>query len=269
MMKNLMVVLCTTLVYVSCQQPIDIESEKESIKAVIESSGQAWLDRDYEAMKAIWLQSDMTSRLAAGNGGYGFTQSWDDQMTRYQNLFEQYPEASGYKELFDNYRISVYPECAWALVDHAVVNPEGDTLNYGLFTYILEKQDGRWKLAALSTIATSGYDNMQLNLAASETYHKLNPDKVDHLLTDDFSGHDEIGGSWDRGSHKDFLTSNKGNMSDSIIFQMANGNIVATTFKRKGKLNGKDVNGEAMQYKRFQNGKIAEIWEYGFGVFKQ
>ncbi len=268
-MKNLMVVLCTTLVYVSCQQPIDIESEKESIKAVIESSAQAWLDRDYEAMKAIWLQSDMTSRLAAGSGGYGFTQSWDDQMTRYQNLFEQYPDASEDKELFDNYRITVYPECAWTLVDHSVVNPEGDTLNSGLFTYILEKQDGKWKLALLSTIYTGGYDNMQRNLAISDTYHQLDPDEVNNIFVESFSGHDEIGGSWDRVSHKNFLTSNKGNMSDSIIFQMANGNVVATMFQRKGKINGRQLTGEAIMLKRFEDGKITQLWEHGFGVHKQ
>tara|TARA_Y100001980_G_scaffold26674_1_gene8119 strand:+ start:400 stop:1206 length:807 start_codon:yes stop_codon:yes gene_type:complete len=268
-MKNLMIILSTFLVYVSCQQAVDIESEKAAIKAVIESSGQAWQNRDLEVMKDVWLQGDMTSRLAAGPSGYGFIQGWKNHLERYENFFGENPEASGYNELYDNYRISIHPECAWVLVDHAVVNPEGDTLNYGLFTYILEKQDGKWKLAALSTIANSGYDNMNRILATSETYHKLNPDDVDNILTDDFVGWDEIGGKWTKKEHKIAWTKNVRAASDSIIYQMANGNYVTTRFFRAGAINGKKISGEALQVKRFEDDKIAEIWEYGFGVLKR
>ncbi len=268
-MKNLMVVLCTTLVYVSCQQSIDIESEKAAIKATIEKSSIAFIEKDYESMVSCWVNDASATRINATKEGYDFLEGWEEQAIRYKNYFEDDPEPASYLEIFSNYRIKVYADNAHVIVDRHHITEDGDSTSNALHTYHLEKDDGQWKIACLTTVMSWSYDIAERNMAVSETYHKLNPDKVDQILTDDFAGHDEIGGSWDRGSHKDFLTSNKGNMSDSIIFQMANGNVVATSFKRKGKLNGKDVNGEAMQFKRFQNGKIAEIWEYGFGVFKQ
>ncbi len=261
--------LCAIVVLMSCQQSIDVEKEKEAIKAVIESSGQAWLDRDYEAMKEIWLQSDMSSRIGAGPGGYMHTQGYKDRLAWYEQYFDDNPEASDSKELFENYRISVRPEMAWALVDHAVVDSEGDTLNYGLFTYILEKKDGKWKLALLSSLGNSGYDIMQNNLAVSEAYHLLNPDNFDDILTDNFIRRDEIGGTWNKEIHRAAWTKNRNNMADTIIYQAANGNMVSTRFMRKGTYNGERLEGEALQIKRFEDGKIAEIWEYGFGVFKQ
>jgi len=43
---------------------------------------------------------------------------------------------------------------------------------------------------------------------------------------------------------------------------MAQGSWVATMFDRKMTYQGKDVEVEAMQFKRFEDGKIAEIWEF-------
>jgi len=48
----------------------------------------------------------------------------------------------------------------------------------------------------------------------------------------------------------------------SIYGQMAQGSWVATMFDRKMTYQGKDVEVEAMQFKRFEDGKIAEIWEF-------
>jgi predicted ester cyclase len=50
---------------------------------------------------------------------------------------------------------------------------------------------------------------------------------------------------------------------DSIFYHIAEGDWVATRFVRTAEYQGDTVKFEAMHFKRFENGKIAEIWEYG------
>ena len=264
-----MIILSTFLVYVSCQQAVDIDSEKEAIKAVIQKSANAWTDRNYESMEEVWLHDQKIMRIGASPGGYGITEGWENMSTRYKTAFGNNPEPSPSKEVFVNHRMSIFPEVAHTTVDRYLLTEEGDTIQKALHTYILEKSAGEWKIVNLSSVMSWIYDMGLENLAISETYHQLDPDDVDNILTDDFVGRDEIGGTWTKARHKIAWTENVRAASDSIIHQMANGNYVTTRFLRSGAINGKKISGEALQVKRFEDDKIAEIWEYGFGVFKQ
>ena len=267
-MKNLMIILSTFLVYVSCQQAVDIESEKAAIKAVIEKSSKAYIEKDYESMVSCWLNDETATRINASTWGYGFLEGWEGQAQRYKDFFEDNPEPMSNQEIFTNYRIKIYSDNAHVIVDRHHLTDDGDSTSNALHTYQLEKDNDKWKIACLTTVMAWSYDMGDQNMMVSDTYHQLNPEDIDEILTDDFVGWDEIGGKWTKQEHKAFWNVNK-DLADSIIYQMANGNLVATSFKRSGKLNGEEVNGEAMQFKRFENGKIAELWEYGFGVLKQ
>ena len=111
---------------------------------------------------------------------------------------------------------------------------------------------------------SSSYEIAENNLATSETYHKLNPDDIDDILTDDFIGRNEKSRfTWTKENHVNFWTNNMGAAQDSIYGQLAEGNWVATMFIRKMNWKGKDIEAEAMHFKRYDNGKIAEIWEFG------
>ena len=102
------------------------------------------------------------------------------------------------------------------------------------------------------------------NIATSETYHKLNPDDIDNILTDDFIGRNEKSRfTWTKKNHQNYWTNNKGIAKDSIYGQLAQGNWVATLFMRKMEWQGKEIEAESMHFKRFENGKIAEIFEFG------
>ena len=69
--------------------------------------------------------------------------------------------------------------------------------------------------------------------------------------------------TWTKENHQNYWTENKGAAQDSIYRQLAQGNWVATMFMRKMNWKGKDVEFESMHFKRFENGKIAEIFEFG------
>jgi len=68
--------------------------------------------------------------------------------------------------------------------------------------------------------------------------------------------------TWNLENHKSFL-SNGTFKKDSILQQVAEGDWVATRFVRTLDWQGQRVKFEAMQFKRSENGKIAEIYEYG------
>ena len=106
-------------------------------------------------------------------------------------------------------------------------------------------------------------DEIQKNKDISVKYHKLNPDDIDVILTDNFIGQNEKSRfTWNREDHRKYLTNGK-YKEDSIFYQIAEGNWVATRYFRIMEWKEDTVKIEGMHFKRFENGKIAEIWEYG------
>jgi hypothetical protein len=104
--------------------------------------------------------------------------------------------------------------------------------------------------------------DIEKNKRIATLYHQLNAGDVDIILTEDYIGGDEQRRrSWNREDHRNFL-SNGIYKKDSILNQVAEGDWVATRFVRTMDWNGKIVSVEAMQFKRFEKGKISEIWEY-------
>jgi hypothetical protein len=92
-------------------------------------------------------------------------------------------------------------------------------------------------------------------------YHDLDPATIDSLLTEDFTGYGENGHTWDRESHRRFL-SNGNYKVDSIIRQVAEGDWVCTHFSRTMFYQGDTLTVPAMHFKHFKGDKIFELWEY-------
>jgi len=100
------------------------------------------------------------------------------------------------------------------------------------------------------------------NKKVARIYHDLNPEDVEKILTPGFIGrHVKNRFTWRRDTHKEFLA-NHPEMKDTIHEQIAEGDWVATRFIRTGTLKNKHLGAEIMHFKRFEDGKIAEIWEY-------
>jgi hypothetical protein len=116
-----------------------------------------------------------------------------------------------------------------------------------------------------TSVSLYGQKNKEVekNKAIAAKYHELNPDNIDAILTENFIGRNEKGRhTWNRENHRKYLT-NGSYKVDSVFYQIAEGNWVATRFFRRGEYKGDTVVVELMHFKRFENGKIAEIWEYG------
>jgi hypothetical protein len=265
-MKKLLLiaVAISFLIVSSCQTKVDVEKEKQAIIAVLEKSSQAWLNRDFDDMSSTWLHDSFVARINVGRYGYSFSEGWNQQVTRYQTFFENNQDLSPNKEVFSNYRVKIYPSSAFAMYDMELRNENNDLLDERVYTAFMEKESGQWKIVCLTTLDKTSYDIVDQNLKTSETYHKLNPDDIDNLLTDDFIGRNEKSRfTWNKGNHLNFWTSNRGTARDSIYGQLAQGDWVATIFMRKMRWQGKDVESEGMHFKRFEDGKIAEIYEFG------
>ena len=100
------------------------------------------------------------------------------------------------------------------------------------------------------------------NKRVAGLYHNLDPRDVKEILTPDFIGrHNETGFTWNREDHIQFWTTHR-DVQDVIHQQVAEGDWVATRFTRKGTFGGQYREMETMHLKRFENAKIAEIWEY-------
>ena len=92
-------------------------------------------------------------------------------------------------------------------------------------------------------------------------YHDLKVEEMDGILTQGFVGHGPKGATWTLDMHKEYWQTNRDQMHDVIIEQVAEGNIVATRFIREGTSGGKHIKVAGMSFNRFEGGKIAEIWE--------
>ena len=134
-------------------------------------------------------------------------------------------------------------------------------INSSKHDQFLEKQDGEWKIVYMSILRTTGFDNAAKNEEISNLYHELKPENVEGILADDFVGHFNAEFTWDKERHFETFSNNT-SFKDTITFEIAEGNWVATGFHRTGNMDGKNVKADAMQLKRFENGKIVEIFEY-------
>ena len=103
--------------------------------------------------------------------------------------------------------------------------------------------------------------SIEHNKKFATQYHDLNPDNIDLLFTEDFTGHGENGHTWDRESHRNYLSNGRYKV-DNITLQVAEGDWVCTMFTRTMLYQGDTITLPVMHFKRFEEGMIAEVWEY-------
>lgn len=119
-------------------------------------------------------------------------------------------------------------------------------------------------LFALVFVYTSGNmfaqnsADQERNKKIAVKYHALNPDDIDAILAEDFIGRTD-GDTWDREVQREFWKEYES--EDKILHLVAEDDLVAIRFTRMSEFEGEKIKADAMQFMRFENGKIAEIWE--------
>ncbi len=142
----------------SCEKKIDIEKEKEAIKAAIENETKLHLARDFAQHSKSFLRDESFVMLYAGKEDYKYYDGWENTSTVYKEYYEDSPSPSTDKYQFINYKIKVYEESAWAVYDEIQHNSEGEFLGKNTSVRILEKVDGEWKIVYLSFVITTSYE---------------------------------------------------------------------------------------------------------------
>lgn len=133
----------------SCQERIDIEKEKEAIKAVILEESNAFNDRDFNRLAATYIQDETNIRMGASKSGYGYRVGWEDIGSAIKEYIEQNPDQVTRKVQLTDYKIKVYNGSAWIVF----TDDEG---NIG--ARFLERIDGEWKIVFLNAINTTSYE---------------------------------------------------------------------------------------------------------------
>ncbi len=143
----------------SCQEKIDIEKEKEAIKAVIEEETNGFMDRDFDRMAATFVEDSTNIRLSASKSGFSYYVGWEEISSLYKKYIENNPEPSTYKYVKTNYKIKVYKESAWAIFDEAVYDNEGEFIRKNISVQFLEKVNDKWRIVYFSLVNTTSYED--------------------------------------------------------------------------------------------------------------
>ena len=149
----------------SCQRKIDIEKEKEAIKAVIEEETNSFIENDYDRFAATYVQDKTFIRLNASKDeynyivgwGYNYIVGWEEIGLVFREDSEGNPDTLLYRFENSNYKIKVYPESAWAVYDENWYDRDGVLVEFNIDVRFLEKINGEWKIVYLSTINTTSY----------------------------------------------------------------------------------------------------------------
>ncbi len=178
-------IILVVLAGISCEETIDIEKEKEAIKAVIEEESNAYYARDFDRWAATCLQDETLVRIGATKSMYGYFTGWEESSQAMKEAFESNPEPVKNPEVKTNYKIKVYEDCAWAVFDNESFNDEGESVNKSIHVEFLEKIEGDWKIVYLSIINTSSYDEAEEDEGeaemgeAEETEEQTEPEETE------------------------------------------------------------------------------------------
>jgi len=146
----------------SCQETVDFEKEKEAIKAVIENETKYHFERNWKEQSKSFLQDESLIVLMSGKNYWNFGVGWEDISKVYKEIHERNPDPTNVKFQFSNFKIKVYEGTAWAVSDEVVHYDEDGPPTKYISVGFLEKVDGEWKLAYLSHVNTSSYEEEEV-----------------------------------------------------------------------------------------------------------
>jgi len=135
----------------SCEQAVNVEKEKEAIRAVLEEESAAMLEKDKERVFDLHVQDDMETRLELGEFGFNTYSGWDevsgllgDALSADGSLISS--NAVNRKE---NMIIKVTGNTAWLTCDNIwEYSSDGEKGGYSnIQVNFLEKIKGEWKIS--------------------------------------------------------------------------------------------------------------------------
>lgn len=156
LMKNRMLLL-TAVIFIaltSCEEKIDIEKEKEAIKAVFEQEKDGFFAQDLDVMAETWIQEPSSVKMFMSAEGQTKFEGWDAIS---KNSREQVADTTWDRKLiivtFKDYQINILDdESAWVMCSALWESTYQGAPMKMVQTRIqvLEKTEGKWKFALMA-----------------------------------------------------------------------------------------------------------------------
>jgi len=159
------IIAALAMLFIGCEQKLDIEKERTAIIEVINRETNAYLERDFETVFATHVHDSLNMRLTAGADNYVYLEGWDEVA---KHLSGDETEDDLNPELYitvekSNYRMKIYPNSAFVVCDQKWTSrfDEDVTEINSIQVRFMEKVDGLWKISFVSWIGTSGYMELE------------------------------------------------------------------------------------------------------------
>jgi hypothetical protein len=151
------------------QQKMNAEKEKKAVRGVIEKFLKAHATYDYDGWISAWVNQPYIFFSYTDNNGYVVMKGRQEIYESAKKLFVKSKESdqkSGMSLSLEahDYTMRIYPESAWAQfkIKWTVINKGKAEEEWETFeNYSFEKVNEGWKVATISAVNTSSFDESQ------------------------------------------------------------------------------------------------------------
>jgi len=151
------ILVILALIVASCDKAVNVNTEEQVIKNVIENQTKYYMAKDHEKHSELFVQDDSFIVLVASKDHFGYAEGWE-LADKYNKInFEKDPAPSELKFVNENYKIKIYKESAWAVYDEMVYKANDDFIKKVINVRLLEKINGNWKIVFLGDVNTTSY----------------------------------------------------------------------------------------------------------------
>jgi len=154
MFKQILLAACLLCAgFIAQSQTSAPTTDEAAIKQVIENESEYFWGRDYKKWKKTWLHEDHVRWTVATKDGVRQFTNWEDWNAEVKSLFESSPEPQPYEDVKKyNYQFHIYGDGALVLFEQ-----EAETKSREL--RIMEKKNGKWKIAVVEAIYNFSSDD--------------------------------------------------------------------------------------------------------------
>jgi hypothetical protein len=145
--------ICLAPFFSSCQTRVDLEKEKEAIKAVLEQEKKGYFDKNSEMMAATWVQKSSSVKMFMSQEGEIDMFGWEKISERdKEDISKDYSDYKNIHVGYSDFQFSLYESNAWAIFkarwDWTYKDKPGKLEQTRIMAF--EKVEGKWKTTLMA-----------------------------------------------------------------------------------------------------------------------
>lgn len=121
------------------------DNGEAAIIAVIHSETKAFMDADFEAWAACWVQDERAKNVFVSSIGRSVISGWQEIAAQMRHALVEEGGCGMARFHQENFQINMHKEIAWVAFEQTAEDKDGGTWK-SFETRILERVEGRWKL---------------------------------------------------------------------------------------------------------------------------